>query len=280
MIKGIDVSSYQSTTYSTSGLTFVIVKASEGTSYINPKQWDQAARARKAGLHVGFYHYLQPGNMTAQAKYFVEKCASIEYDSLWADWEEASVSCADKDTFIKEVQRLRGSNHRVGLYCNQNYWLTRDTTSFAGDALWIAQYNGRPGKPSIQAQWTIHQYTSTPIDTNVARFGSKAEMLKWAKKGKPAEKPKEPRKLEWQKVEGYMPELRYGDENWHVNFLQRNLNRFVDPNLKVDSKYGPETAKAVHKFYREQLDYTTTTSGKVFSKGGWRRVLSISDKPL
>ncbi|MFC4494059.1 N-acetylmuramoyl-L-alanine amidase [Streptomyces ovatisporus] len=85
------------------------------------------------------------------------------------------------------------------------------------------------------------------------------------------------RVLEWQKVEGYMPELRYGDENWHVDFLQRMLNRFISPNLKVDGKYGQSTADAVHKFYREQLDYTTTTKGRVFSAGGWRRVLSVAE---
>lgn len=147
----------------------------------------QAQAARKAGLVVGFYHFLRAGNVQAQAAYFVEKAASQEYDLLACDWETGpdgkAPSCAEKDAFIREVQRLRGSTHRVLLYCNRDFWLNRDTTSFAGDGLWIAEYNGKPGKPSITAPWLIHQYTSTPVDTNVAAFDSRAALRTWAEKG-------------------------------------------------------------------------------------------------
>lgn len=35
-VKGVDVSSYQSSSFSTKDLDFAIVKATEGTSYLNP----------------------------------------------------------------------------------------------------------------------------------------------------------------------------------------------------------------------------------------------------
>lgn len=187
-IKGIDVSSYQSETFSTSGRDFCFVKATEGTSYINPKQWAQAEHARNAGLVVGFYAFLRPGSMRDQAEYFVEKCASLPGDPLWADWEDSDVSCADKDDFLREVVRLRGDTHRVGLYCNTNFWLHRDTTSYCGDALWIAVYNGRPGHPGIRHPWTFHQYTSTPIDTSLGAFSSRAALEAWCREGKVAKK--------------------------------------------------------------------------------------------
>lgn len=179
-VRGLDVSSYQEEHYGLRGADFVFVKATEGTSYINPKQWRQASWARASGAVVGWYHFLRPGNMRAQATYFVEKCGSIPGDPLWADWEDAGVSCADKDEFLREVIRLRGDTHRVGLYCNTNFWLHHDTTSYAADALWIAQYNGRPGRPSIQARWLFHQYTSDPIDTSVGRFADRAALRRWA----------------------------------------------------------------------------------------------------
>jgi hypothetical protein len=91
------------------------------------------------------------------------------------------------------VQKLRGSNHRVLLYCNRDFWLNRDTTSFAADGLWIAEYNGKPGKPSIKAPWVLHQYTSTPIDTNVADFASRAELRAWARKGDGSTAPQPPK---------------------------------------------------------------------------------------
>ncbi|MFH8553687.1 GH25 family lysozyme [Streptomyces celluloflavus] len=187
-VKGIDVSSYQSSAFSTSGLDFVFVKATEGTSYINPKMRDQAAHARAAGLVVGFYHFLRPGDMAAQARYFVECCASVEGDPLFADWEDPGVTCAQKDAFLAEVKHLRGATHRVGLYCNQSYWLTRDTTSNAGDALWIADYV-TAGKPRIKAAWTFHQYADRPLDTNLGSFADRAALRKWAGSSAPASNP-------------------------------------------------------------------------------------------
>ena len=37
MIRGIDVSAYQSSSYDTDSISFVFIKATEGRSYINPK---------------------------------------------------------------------------------------------------------------------------------------------------------------------------------------------------------------------------------------------------
>ena len=70
-------------------------------------------------------------------------------------------------------------DHRVILYANRNYWLNVDTTSYAGDGLWIADYV-TAGKPRIQAKWRFHQYTDDPLDKNVADFASKAALRDWA----------------------------------------------------------------------------------------------------
>lgn len=179
-VKGIDVSSYQPADYSTRGLNFVFIKITEGTSYTNPKWVDQRATARKAGLVTGFYHFIRPGSVTKQADYFLSKIKLAAGDILALDWEDRGVSSAEKDTWIKYVQR-EAPGHRVVLYCNQDFWLNRDTSSFAGDGLWIAQYNGRPGHPDIQAPWLFHQYTSTPIDTSVGDFTSRAALRDWAR---------------------------------------------------------------------------------------------------
>ncbi|MFD5558058.1 GH25 family lysozyme [Streptomyces sp. NPDC059578] len=183
MIRGIDVSAYQSS-FDTDGLSFVIVKATEGRSYINPRQTAQAKQARDAGCVVGFYHFLWPGNIKAQAAYFVEKCASQGSDLLAADWEwtgdNTRASNAEKDAFLKEVKRLRPT-HRVLLYCNRDFWLNHDDTSYAGDGLWIADYTSA-GRPRIKADWKIHQYTDDPIDKNLGDFSSEAALRSWARK--------------------------------------------------------------------------------------------------
>ncbi|MFF8942849.1 glycoside hydrolase family 25 protein [Streptomyces sp. NPDC014864] len=188
-IKGIDVSAYQSSAPDLTGADFVFVKATEGVSYVNPRMAAQAAHARAAGRVVGFYHFVRAGDMKAQAAYFVNKAASLPGDVLWLDWEDAGVSSAQKDEFLKEVIRLRGATHRVGLYCNTSYWTQRDQSSYYGDALWIAVYNGRPGDPGIKAAWKFHQYTDKPVDTSVSTFATRAELRAWANKAAPAPVP-------------------------------------------------------------------------------------------
>ncbi|GGX76989.1 glycoside hydrolase family 25 protein [Streptomyces minutiscleroticus] len=182
MLRGIDVSAYQSSSYDTDGLSFVFVKATEGRSYVNPKLSAQVKRGRDAGLAIGFYHFLWPGNITAQAEYFVAKAPEKAGDLLVVDWETTGegthATNAEKDRFIREVKRLR-PDHRVLLYCNRNYWLNVDTTSYAGDGLWIADYT-TAGKPRIQAKWRFHQYTDDPVDKNVADFASRAALKEWA----------------------------------------------------------------------------------------------------
>ena len=188
MIGGIDVSSYQPTDYDTSGQSFVFVKATEGTGYTNPEMAAQAAHGRAAGLVVGFYHYLTAGDMAAQAAYFVQQAASQPGDLLACDWEETSVSGADKDAFLAEVKRLR-PGHKVLLYCNTYFWKDRDTTGDCADGLWIADIT-TAGAPRIQHAWTVHQYSdSGGIDQNVAAFTDAAAMRSWATGAQPSPPP-------------------------------------------------------------------------------------------
>ncbi|MEU1041000.1 glycoside hydrolase family 25 protein [Streptomyces sp. NPDC005907] len=182
MLRGIDVSAYQSSSYSTDGLSFVFVKATEGRSYVNPRLNAQAKRARDAGCVVGFYHFLWPGNLTAQAEYFLDRAPERAGDILAVDWETTGegthASNAEKDRFLRILKELR-PGHRVVLYCNRNFWLDVDTTSYAGDGLWIADYV-TAGKPRIRADWTFHQYTDHPLDKDVADFTSAADLREWA----------------------------------------------------------------------------------------------------
>lgn len=182
MLHGIDVSAFQSSSYATDGLSFVFIKATEGRSYVNPRLTAQTKHGRDAGLVVGFYHFLWPGNITAQAEYFVQHAPERAGDLLAVDWETTSdgthASNAEKDQFIRTVKRLRPHN-RVLLYANRHFWLNIDTTSYAGDGLWIADYVSA-GHPRIKAKWRFHQYSSEPHDKDVADFASKAALRAWA----------------------------------------------------------------------------------------------------
>jgi len=182
VIKGIDVSGYQSDSYDTSGLSFVFIKATQGTSYVNPHQAAQTAHGRSAGLVMGFYHFLEPGNIDAQAAWFVDKCLSQPGDILAVDWESGTnghASAAEKEAFIKEVKRLR-PDHRCILYCNLDFWKNIDQDAYCGDGLWIADYSHAAGHPNIKAAWLFDQYSDVSVDKDAANFADKAALVKWA----------------------------------------------------------------------------------------------------
>lgn len=155
-VNGVDVSAYQPT-YATKGLDFVFVKATEGHTWTSPVQGKQVTAARDAGTVVGFYHFLWPGDIGAQAAHFVGQCASRPGDILACDWETTSdgtaASCAEKDAFLAEVKRLRPGLRTV-LYCNTDFWHHRDTTSHCGDGLWIADVT-TAGHPRVTHPWTF-----------------------------------------------------------------------------------------------------------------------------
>ncbi|MGI5526963.1 glycoside hydrolase family 25 protein [Streptomyces syringium] len=184
MIHGIDVSSYQSEKYPVDGYDFVFVKVTEGVSYTNPKWVAQRDRARAAGLVVGYYHYVTAGSMSAQGNYFLGKIKLRPGDVLALDWEEPKVPCRDKDRWLSHV-RAKAPAHRVVLYCNRDYWLNRDTTSEAGDGLWIADPDHPAGRPAVKHPWTFHQYSSAEnLDRNVGRFDDRAALRAWARREK------------------------------------------------------------------------------------------------
>ncbi|MEI7032208.1 GH25 family lysozyme [Streptomyces pratensis] len=181
MLHGVDVSAYQPS-YDTDGLDFVLIKATEGRTYVNPRLDAQVKRARDAECVVGFYHFLWPGDVADQVAYFLEKAPAKAGDLLAVDWEQTGAqtraSSAEKDRFLREVKRKR-PGHRVLLYCNRQFWRGHDTSGYAGDGLWIADYVSA-GAPRIEASWRIHQYTDDPLDRNVADFASLRALRDWA----------------------------------------------------------------------------------------------------
>lgn len=184
MLRAIDISDDQSATPDLTGVDLVLIKATEGHTYVNPRMAAQAAHARAEGKQVAFYHFLWPDNIAAQVKWFVEQCASVEGDSLWIDWETTEAgthaSCAEKDQALAGTKSLRPT-HRVGLYNNLDFWKSVDTTSDCGDGLWVADPGAAAGHPRVEHPWLIHQFAiARGTDQDVVNFGSVAELAAWS----------------------------------------------------------------------------------------------------
>ena len=73
-LKGIDIASWQANLNAeTIPADFVIVKATEGTSYVNPFCDKHFQQAKKAGKKLGVYHFARNSinSAEAEANFFV-----------------------------------------------------------------------------------------------------------------------------------------------------------------------------------------------------------------
>lgn len=191
-VRGIDVSSYQSTSFSTAGLAFVGIKVTQGVTYVNPRWVGQRATARNAGLVPIFYHYPNITNSPAsEADHFLAQIKLEPGDVLCLDWEwygqnvSNSQARAYKTAWLAYT-KAKTPGHRVIMYCDRSTWTGVDTDSNCGDGLWIADYEAPPGQPRIKAPWRFHQYSDHPVDQDVANFATVADLRAWANLAQPA----------------------------------------------------------------------------------------------
>lgn len=179
-VKGPDVASWQHPGGSgidwfavrASGHQFAMVKATEGTWYVNPFFVQDAIGMRAAGLARGAYHYADPAQSPeAQAAFFAATSAPIISGGLPPVLDLESTGGLPPGAlidwtrrYLNSVQSLTGQQPII--YTYPNFWRTAmaNTTEFANYPLWIADYNGRsePGPlPGGWTHWTFWQYTST-----------------------------------------------------------------------------------------------------------------------
>lgn len=195
-ITGVDVASYQGETYDTAGLSFSIVKATEGapaegTQYTNPKYAAQVACARSAGLVVGHYHYARSTNSAAEVDYFASVANVKTGDLIALDWEESSVTPAARDEWLKTA-KARFPHNKVILYCDLDFWENHDPTKSAADGLWIAEYNGKAA-PDITEPWVFWQFTdANGMDRSYGNFATLGALVAWCLELQPTTNPAAP----------------------------------------------------------------------------------------
>lgn len=178
-MNGFDIASYQSgLNIGSVPCDFVIIKATQGTTYVNPalrKHWRQAT---ECGKLVGLYHYASKGGAEAEAAFFVKTVQSlggIGRAILILDWEkDSNVNYPNPDyarRFLAAVYEATGV--RPFIYMSKSVCRDYDWRAVAPSfPLWAAQYkNDKPTGYQI-TPWTdtrgfgawsaalIYQYSS------------------------------------------------------------------------------------------------------------------------
>ena len=214
-MNGIDVASYQTgIDFSRVPCDFCIIKATEGTSYVNPScnaQWDSA---KGAGKLLGLYHYVTGGNAVAEANYFIDNVKNyVGHAILCIDWEAGGNSAWGNMGYLKQLcqQVINRTGVRPLIYVQASEYAP--VSAVARDlncGMWVAQYASMEPTGYQQHPWNegsyscvIRQYTSTGrlpgwggnLDLNLAYMDKSAWQKYAAPSGSkpapaPAPKPK------------------------------------------------------------------------------------------
>lgn len=142
---GIDVSSWQTGIDITKvDCDFVIAKATEGTSYVNPDCDRVYQQAKSLGKELGVYHYASGGDAVAEANYFVDNIKGYIGEAILVlDFEGKAVNLGPTwaKTFLDTVYTRTGVKPLI--YMSASVVSRYDWSSVrAGDyGLWIAGYS-------------------------------------------------------------------------------------------------------------------------------------------
>ena len=89
-MNGIDISSHQNgINLNAVPCDFVITKATQGTSYVNPDCDRAYQQAKAAGKCLGVYHYASGGGAIAEADFFLKNVQGYIGEAILVlDWEK------------------------------------------------------------------------------------------------------------------------------------------------------------------------------------------------
>lgn len=162
-LNGVDIASYQSGINPAKLTTtdFVIVKFTQGTTYLNPYADRQYSVAKAAGKLLAAYHYGTGRSATAEAQYFVNCLGNRVKECVLAlDWEgnQNPVFGTGKDVawckeFLDEVYRLTGVIPLIYMsksVCRKYNW----SSVAANYPLWCAQYKTNSTTDYQSSPWT------------------------------------------------------------------------------------------------------------------------------
>jgi len=192
----------------------VIVKATQGTTYVNPKAVHQYELAKSLGKLVGTYHYAGGGDPVAEADFFVKNVKNWIGEAVLAlDWESYQNSAFGDTTwcrrFVDRVHELTGVYPLV--YVSESA-INQVASCVSDCGLWVAKYASMnwnrwdlPDMPVNTAPWptyTFWQYTGGDMDRDLintdkdgwqrlATGGGKVNVV-----SQPAPSPK-PQKTSW-----------------------------------------------------------------------------------
>ena len=159
MLKGIDISHWQANLdIASTGAQFVICKATQGTTFVDPSCDRHYQIAKRLGLKLGVYHYASGGDPVAEADFFVRNIKGYIGEAiLILDWEKTQNGRYHEHAswclrFLNRVKELTGVKPLV--YMSASVIKVADWSKVvSGDyGLWVA------GWPDNRDSWDIPDF--------------------------------------------------------------------------------------------------------------------------
>ena len=159
MLKGIDISHWQANLdIASTGAEFVICKATQGTTFVDPSCDRHYQIAKRLGLKLGVYHYASGGDPVAEADFFVRNIKGYIGEAiLILDWEKTQNGRYHEHAswclkFLNRVKELTGVKPLI--YMSASVIKVADWSKVVADdyGLWVA------GWPDNRDSWDIPDF--------------------------------------------------------------------------------------------------------------------------
>lgn len=186
-MRWIDVSHHQGRigfgAVAEAGISGVIVKATEGRDYVDPRWHENWSQLREhPELERGAYHMARlntdvddPNDAAAEAAHFANVLKSADYEGAvvpWVDIERYGLTTQESHNvrwvaqFVAVFESL--FRRTPGIYAGSNTWASRlaSTPLFAHVPLWAVALKKPPGKATPFGGWprvTLHQHSFTGV---------------------------------------------------------------------------------------------------------------------
>lgn len=170
-VKGVDVSHWQGTIdwqqAKGTGIKFAFMKATEGTTFVDPEFSNNWAGAKQQGILRGAYHFFRAGSDgVAQAQHFVNVMGPLANGDLppvldleTMDGQSSATVIQRSKDFMAEVEKLTGRTPAI--YSGGFFKSLGSPSGFSQYYLWDAHWGVTcPNIPDAGwSTWTFWQYT-------------------------------------------------------------------------------------------------------------------------
>lgn len=167
MLYGIDIS-HHNKNYKITNEQFVICKATEGKTYLDPEFHNNIKKALDKGCLIGAYHFARPENNSAYDEVVNFVNAVKPYLGrilLVLDYEGKALTMGKENwahQFLYVVESMTGVKPLI--YLQKSALKGYPNLVTLGYKLWLADYSENGKIVSPWAEYTLLQYTSKPID--------------------------------------------------------------------------------------------------------------------